>query len=352
MPSHAADLPAAAHAPGAATALPQPAGPASTSQPEAAARPARHGRPGWTREPLLHFLLAGAALFGADRWLNPPADDPHTLVIDAAVDAQAQQVFREARGRAPNADELYALRRSWLDNEILYREGLALRLDRGDQAIHDRVVFKMLSTIEAGLKPVPADEATLRRWFEQQRSARYDEPARVDFDEAVLPPDDAGEAAARALAARLNAGSGGDTGAGLRVYKARPLPTVAQSWSAAFARELPTLPPGVWQAVGAAGRWQVVRVNALVAPRPARFEEIAHVVRQDWTDAAMAEQRAAAVRELARKYRVRTVDGAGEATVPATAALAASATGRPAERPGVHTDDRTAGQPAATGAAR
>ncbi|MEN9892455.1 MAG: hypothetical protein RLY78_2750 [Pseudomonadota bacterium] len=307
--------------------------PAAAEVAAAAAAPRR--LPAWTREPLLHFLLAGAALFGADRWLNPPADDPHTLVIDAAVDEQARRVFHEARGRAPDADELYALRRVWLDNEVLYREGLALRLDQGDKAIQDRVVFKMLSTIEAGLKPPQADDATLRRWFEQQRVSRYDEPARVDFDEAVLPPDETGEAAARALAERLNTGGGGDTGAGLRVYKARPLHTVAQSWGEAFARELATLAPGTWQAVGAGSRWQVVRVNALAAARPARFEDVAHAVRQDWIDATMAEQRAAAVREMARKYRVRTLAGApvDPSTGATSASTATAVTAAPAPPP-------------------
>ena len=33
----------------------------------------------------------------------------------------------------------------WLDNEVLYREGLALQVDKGDPAIRERVIFKALS---------------------------------------------------------------------------------------------------------------------------------------------------------------------------------------------------------------
>src|SRR3954451_14256881 len=79
--------------------------------------------PGWTREPLLHFVILGAVLFGADHLIATRSDDPRVIVVDAAVDQQAINVFKDARGRAPNADELYSLRKVWLDNEVLYREG-------------------------------------------------------------------------------------------------------------------------------------------------------------------------------------------------------------------------------------
>ncbi len=57
--------------------------------------------------------------------------------------------------------------RVWLDNEVLYREGLALQLDKGDTAIRERVIFKALSVIDASVKLPPVDESTLREWFER-----------------------------------------------------------------------------------------------------------------------------------------------------------------------------------------
>ena len=96
----------------------------------------------WLREPLLHFVLLGAALFAVDRVLSSSADDPHVIVVTAAVNQEARDLFKAARGREPNADEQAALRRTWLDNEVLYREGLALQVDRGDSAIRERVIFK------------------------------------------------------------------------------------------------------------------------------------------------------------------------------------------------------------------
>ncbi|MCY7315402.1 MAG: peptidyl-prolyl cis-trans isomerase [Rubrivivax sp.] len=263
----------------------------------------RRGPCTWLREPLLHFVLIGALLFAADGWLNSRQDDPRTIVIDAAVDQQAIEVFKNARGKAPNEDELYALRRVWLDNEVLYREGLALQMDKGDAAIKDRVIFKALSMINAGLKLPPFDDASLRAWFENNR-ARYDEPARYDFQEAVLAGDSP-EAAARAFADALNAGTPGDAKAGLRVFKGRPQQNIEQSYGADFTLALAAQPVGRWAALPQRDGWRVVRVEAVHPAQPASFESLRGVVLQDWKDHVMSEQRSAAVRVLAQKYNVR-----------------------------------------------
>lgn len=265
--------------------------------------PVRRALPRWLREPLLHFMLLGGALFAVDQVINGSADDARAIVVDAAVDKEALDVFRAARGREPNTDELYALRRIWLDNEVLYREGLALQMDKGDKAIRDRVIFKALSMINAGLKLPPFDDKTLRDWFEKNR-AKYDEPARYDFQEAVLTGD-ASESAARAFAAALNAGVPGDAKAGLRVFKGRPQSNIVQSYGAEFGQALEALPMGTWRALPHLDGWRVMRVEAVTPTKAAEFDALRGVVLQDWTDAVMSEQRSAAVRALAGKYSVR-----------------------------------------------
>jgi hypothetical protein len=259
--------------------------------------------PHWLREPLLHFLLLGAVLFAVDYAVAGRTDGPLVIVVDESVDREAVRIFEEKKGRAPDDDELYALRRVWLDNEVLYREGLALQLDQGDPAIRDRVIFKALSVIESGLRLPAYDDDTLRAWFEENR-VKYDEPPRYDFEEAVLAGDRT-EGAARDLATALNEGTPGDIQAGLRIFKARPLPTIVQSYGPEFADALQKAPLGEWQALAHRDGWRVIRVGSHSPARPASFEELRGVVRQDWTDATMAGLRTEAVRALAAKYTVR-----------------------------------------------
>jgi hypothetical protein len=273
------------------------------------AAPARSPRlvAAWLREPLLHFALLGALLFGIDHLLMLRTDDPHVIVIPAEVDDQARQLFKGSRGREPDADELAALRGTWLDNEVLYREGLALQLDKGDSSIRERVIFKALSTVDASTRLPPYDDKLLNEWFEAHRS-KYDEPARFDFQEAVLAGD-ANEASVRAFVAELNGGTPGDAKAGLRVYKARPQPTLAQSFGPDFAVALERATPGQWQALQTREGWRAIRLDAVTAPKPAAFEGVHGPVLQDWTDATLAAQRSAAVQALARKYTVREEAG-------------------------------------------
>jgi hypothetical protein len=258
---------------------------------------------GWLREPLLHFLVIGAVLFGLDAALVARQDDPHTIVMDAGVDAEARRVFQAANGRPPDAGELRALRKVWLDNEVLYREGLAMGLEKGDNSIRERVIFKALSMVDSGIKAPQYDEARLRQWFEQHR-ARYDQPARYDFQEAVLAGN-ATEERVRAFAAALNAGVAPDAEAGLRVFTTRPLPTIVQSYGDGFAKQLAALPPGQWHALASRDGWRAVRVQSSTPSEAADFERLRGAVLQDWTDEMMAAQRSAAVDAMAKKYRIK-----------------------------------------------
>ena len=260
----------------------------------------------WARllhEPLLHFVVLGGLLFAADHFLVARTDDPHTIVVSREVDSEAIQTFKAARGHDPNQEELTALRRVWLDNEVLYREGLALQVDKGDAAIRERVIFKALSVVDANVKLPPADDNTLRQWFEAHR-VKYDEPARYDFDEAALSGESS-EATVRDFVKDLNNGTPGDAKAGLRVFKARPQENLVQSYGQELADALVKAPPARWQALHTRDGWRALRLNAVYAPKPADFDTLRGVVLQDWTDATAAEQRTAAVRALAKKYTIK-----------------------------------------------
>jgi hypothetical protein len=282
-----------------------------TSSAAVAARPRAPG-PRWLREPLLHFIVLGGLLFGIDRIVISRADDPRTIVIGPEVEREAIETFKAVRNRDPNAEELDALRRVWLDNEVLYREGLALQVDRGDPAIRERVIFKALSVVDSNVKLPPADDKVLRSWFESHRD-KYDEPARYDFEEAVLSGDSS-EAAVRDFVKQLNSGVPGDAKAGLRVYKGRPYSNLIQSYGPDVTKALVEAKPGEWRAIKTHEGWRAMRLNTSIPSKPASFEVMRGPILHDWTDAISAEQRTAAVRALAKKYKVKHETGAKEST--------------------------------------
>ncbi len=255
------------------------------------------------REPLLHFLLLGIVLFTVDHVVAARQDDPRTIVVGADVDDDARQIFRNAQGREPTAAELKVLRERWVDTEVLYREGLAMRLDQGDPTIRERVVFKALSAMQANLALPPIDDAGLRAWFEKNRG-EYDEPERLDFLEAVVIGD-SNPAAVEAFAKALNSGTQNETRSGLRAFKGRPRNTIVASFGEEFAAALEKSKPGEWHALPSKDGLRVVRFEGKAGGKSVAFEEVKSRVMQDWQDQKMQALRTAAVRELAKKYTIR-----------------------------------------------
>lgn len=255
------------------------------------------------REPLVHFIVFGALVFGADHYLNARRDGPNVIVMDAAVDEEARSVFRSAMSREPTPDDMKILRQRWLDNEVLYREGLALGVDQGDATIRERVIFKALSMMEANLSLPPIDEAGLRVWFEQHR-ADYDEPQRFDFLEAV-PLAGASSADAAQFAAALNRDATISGQGSLRVFKGRPRGNLVASYGEPFAAALESAPLGQWQPLPGADGLLVIRLDAIAPGRKVPFEAVQTRVYQDWKDTTMQQVRTGALRQLSRKYTVR-----------------------------------------------
>jgi len=80
------------------------------------------------REPMLHFLLIGAALFGAYRAVSPRDSGGGRIVITQGIVDDLVTQHLAARGREPSAGELSHLIESYVRDEILYREGVRLGL--------------------------------------------------------------------------------------------------------------------------------------------------------------------------------------------------------------------------------
>ena len=256
------------------------------------------------REPLIHFLLLGGLIFAADAIVFQRQDDPRVIAVGPEVDVEARTLFKTSLGREPSAAELKQLRQRWVDNEVLYREGMLLAVDKGDTGIRERVIFKALNIMQSNLTVPPADDKVLRAWFEKNR-ATYDEPPRYDFVEAVWVGDTS-DAVIKKFVNSLSQGVQDATESGLRVFKGRPQNNLRVSYGDDFVRALDELPPGEWRGLLGKDGVHVVRLEARHAGVPTSFEAVQSRVYPDWKDAVMQQLRTDAVRELGKKYRVET----------------------------------------------
>lgn len=117
------------------------------------------------REPLVHFLLIGAALFALHALVSGEAPRRDVVVVTRGrIDGLVAQ-FAATHGRPPDATERSGLIQDWVHEEILCREAVALGLDREDAVIRDRLRQKM--EFVAGGDAAP-----------ESREARYRDIAR------------------------------------------------------------------------------------------------------------------------------------------------------------------------------
>lgn len=127
------------------------------------------------KEPLLHFLLAGAVLFALFNALNPKQLDERTLIVDE----QALLTFIQFRSKsfekdlakqrwlALKQDEKKQLVDDYIREELLYREAQRMQLERDDYIIKRRMAQKMQFILQPPLLATSQiDEAKLQAYFD------------------------------------------------------------------------------------------------------------------------------------------------------------------------------------------
>ena len=96
------------------------------------------------REPLVHFLLLGAALFAAFSWIpgNTPTGSKSIVVTQGTIE-HLVTMYTLTRQRPPTDQEIKGLIDDYIREEVSVREAMLLGLDRDDQIIRRRLRQKM-----------------------------------------------------------------------------------------------------------------------------------------------------------------------------------------------------------------
>lgn len=258
----------------------------------------------WLGEPLVHFLLAGLALFAAVSWWEGPLDEGRTIRLSrddllVFLQGRAQVYDRDsftALLAAMPAAERHGLIRDAALQEALYREGTALDLATADPLIRQRIVQQMRVLVAeeaaAGVE-VREDEvaAFYREHLDDYRVAPLATFTHVFFAEAPRA-----EAAARAELAVLarervpyeRAGEHGERFLYQLNYAEADQALVASHFGEDFAEALFATAPGAWQGpLRSEHGWHVVLVRRIGEAGEPALDEISDRVRED----ALAEKR-------------------------------------------------------------
>ena len=257
-------------------------------------------------EPLVHFLIAGAAVFWLLSGRAPDLGERRIVVNKAVVGAMIERFYGAFR-RLPTPDETDAMIRDHVANQVYYREALRLGLDQGDEVVVRRMRRKLESLAVADAETREPSDAQLQALVDRD-PARYSDDPQTSFEQIYLGADTPNNrAAANARLADLRKG---------RIVSAVPAPLPARLNGARasevsgmfgdeFTLALRALPPGQWQGPIASGvGLHLVRVNVRAAPTKPSLATVRQRATNDWRAAAIARARADDYARMLRGYDV------------------------------------------------
>jgi len=287
----------------------------------------------WLREPLLHFLILGVALFAVSAYLNrglggSASSTQIALTLDDL--GQLETGFEAQWQRPPTPEEFSRLVENKVQEEVLYREALAMGLDKDDTIVKRRMAQKMQFLAEdvAAAHEPTTDE--LQAWFEQNK-AKFALPSRFSFRHLYFSPDRRGARAHDDAAAALAQLAGQPEDAALAAsladpfmfqdyYRDRTPEYLGKEFGPQFAQAVERLSPGSWQGPIESGfGWHLVYVDTVIPGRVPAFEEIEPDVKTAWLGEQKALAWEKAYRDMRAKYTVLLPAPPDEGSTPAPA---------------------------------
>lgn len=272
-----------------------------------------------SRDPLLHFFLIAAAIFGLYAVVDdsPPPVAANRLVVSENDARLLMAEFEATWHRRPTVDELDHMIAQRVREEVYVREALALGLDRDDAVIRRRLQTKMEFLTESGADAADPDDATLQAHLDAHPE-RFAEPPLVAF-EHVLLDERIGRDGVAVIEARLN--RGGDPGEAARptllpaAFRLSSAQVIDGTFGMGFFESLGALPLGTWTGPVQTPLGQhLVRVTERGEARQPALAEIRARVEQDWRADFTARLREERFNALLSRYEIVRPDAAAVLT--------------------------------------
>lgn len=270
----------------------------------------------WLREPLVQFIALGVALFAlygvVDGGGSDAGDEKRIDVTQAEIAWLTERWTRQWQ-RPPTETELRGLVDSYVREEVLYREALAMGLDRDDAVVRRRMVQKLELLTEA--VQAPPTEEQLRAYF-QENLDRYRIPERRSFshiyfnadqrgDDAVPAAEQVREELQNAAQPPIRAPERGDRFLMQHDYRLHSQVEVERLFRRSFAADLFEVEPGSWQGPIQSGYGlHLVYVSEVSPEAVPDFEAVRNRVLVDYEADQRHEAKEALYRSLSSGYEV------------------------------------------------
>jgi peptidyl-prolyl cis-trans isomerase C len=272
----------------------------------------------WLREPLLHFLLLGFVIFAVYAFVHRGRggfESSRQILLSLDELQQMDMYFESQWHRQPTTAEFQAMVEDKVREEVLYREGLAMGLDKDDEIVKRRMAQKMQFLAEDVAAAHEPSTVELEAWFAKNED-KFALPSRYSFRHLYFSLDKRGknaqEDAAKALTKIAGQPEDSQRVASLadqfmfQDYYGDVAPeAIAKEFGPQFAVAIEKLKPGSWQGPIESGYgWHLVFVGTVIPGRIPAFEEIEPDVKTVWLGQQKQQAWQKAYQEMRAKYTV------------------------------------------------
>lgn len=279
------------------------------------------------REPLVQFLLVGAMMFGFYRLAggdSVPAANNH-IAVGAGEIEQLRAIFVRQRLRPPTEEELGGLIDAYVREEVLYREALAMGLDRDDTIVKRRLAQKIEFLTEDLSEPGSPTDEQLAAFF-KEHAERYQPPSRLSFIHVYFSTAKRGQGAeqdSRNDLVRLRKGVPaavldelGDMFLLDSNYKDAAPEEVEKVFGPSFTQELVKLPEREWHGPLVSGYGlHLVKISDRRTEGAPLLDDVRGQVKQDWIEAQRRSIKEETFQKMRQRYQVVIDDKAVRARV-------------------------------------
>jgi hypothetical protein len=268
----------------------------------------------FSREPLLHFLVLGAALFGLfSIFGKKDIEAPAKIVVSASRVANLADRFGRTWRRPPTEQELQGLVDDYIREEIFYREGRAAGLDRDDSVIRRRVRQKMEFLAEDATAGEATEEQLVAYLASNPEQFRTED--RLTFQHVFLSARRRGGAldgdakkiadALVRMASTAEAAAVGDPFLLGEDFRAMPQSDVVRTLGAEFAQKLSAVEPGMWRGpIPSSFGVHFVFVHEHTKGGIPPIDSIREAVQREWQNARRVEAEQKLFRTLRSRYQI------------------------------------------------
>jgi PPIC-type PPIASE domain len=266
------------------------------------------------REPLLQFIVLGAALFGFFHLVDKKkADAPERIVVSSARIDNLADGFARTWRRPPSKEELQGLVDDYIRDEVFYREGRAAGLDRDDVIIRRRVRQKMEFFAE-DISAIEPSEDKLAAYL-QSNPERFKTEDRLSFHQVFLSATRHAEALdgdikrmANELAhadATVDTATLGDAFLLGDEFHTMSVSELAGIFGDGFSKGISVMERGRWQGPIASSFGQhFVYISERIAGGIPPLDAVREAVRREWSNARRLEAEQKLYGSLRERYEI------------------------------------------------